>query len=252
MWQRSNDRILSNAQLKKVNQMNVAKNNTDVFPERQQSTSRAIHALFDLSYSLYVTESYSETYAYPLIAYLHEGYRSERDLWNWFPAMSDQNYIGLGVRAPFPHPHGLPGQFEWKLRRPDASIAAVREAVQSVQYDWTIHPKRTYIFGEGDGAVVALQHLILQQSLSYDSIFTSGVICRSLPQGWTDWLPHIQEQLSGRVLFLDPIQDPDEQAAIDAFSEAGLEITFAHPSPEVTPPAVINNWIMAGINTAIF
>ncbi len=232
--------------------MNAAQNNSNTFLERRKPSSRAIHALFDLSYSLYVTESYSETYAYPMIAYLHEGYRSERDLWKWFPSISDQNYLGLGVRAPFPHPLGLPSQFEWKLRRPDASIAAIREAVQSVQYDWTIHPKRTYLFGEGDGGVVALQHLILQQSLAYDSIFTSGVICRSLPHGWTDWLPHIQDQLQGRVLFLDPIQDPSEQAAIDAFSEAGLEITFAHPSAEVTPPAVINNWIMAGINTAIF
>lgn len=216
-----------------------------------QSTD-AVNALFDLHHSFYVTDSYVESYAYPLIAYLHDQNHSERDLWKWFPSISDQNYLGLGVRAPFPHPLGLPGEFQWKLRRPDASLSAVRDAVQAVQWDWTIHPRRTYLFGEGTGAIVALQHLVLQQSLEYDAIIANGVICRSLPRKWTNWIPHEGFPLQGRILLLDPPQDADEYAAIDAFSEAGLEVTFAHPSDQKSLPSMINHWIMADINTAVF
>ncbi|QDT31656.1 hypothetical protein [Thalassoglobus polymorphus] len=229
----------------------VEKHSSSVSVEHPVTTC-VTDVLFDSSYSLYITENFTETYSYPLVTYLHDGSRSERDLWNWFPSISDQNYLGLGVRASFPHPRGLPGQFDWKLRRPDASMASIRDAVYSVDRDWAINPQKIYLFGEGDGAIVALQHLVLQQSLEFETIFAAGAICRSLPKNWADWLPHITNQLHGRILFLDPIQNPDEQAAIDALSEAGLEITFAHASEEVPPPQIINQWIMAGINTAIF
>lgn len=221
--------------------------------EKQQFIGiNAVQSLFELSHSLYVTDNYAESYAYPLIAYLHEGYRSEQDLWKWFPAISEQNYLGLGVRAPFPHPIGLPGQFEWKLRRPDASLAAIRESVQAIEFDWTIHPKRMYLFGEGDGAIVALQNLVLQQSLEFDAVFANGVICRNLPKHWAEWLPHFEDQLQGRVLLLDPLLDAEEHAAVDALSEAGLEITMAPLSEEASPPAIINHWVMAGIDSAVY
>lgn len=232
--------------------MFVAQNKVLSTLDYRQVSGKAANALFDLNHSLYVTENYSEKYAYPLIAYLHDRDRSEKDLWKWFPFISDQNYLGLGVRAPFPHPRGLPGQFEWKLRRPDASIAAIRESIQAVNFDWTLHPKRTYLFGEGDGGVVGLQHLILQQSLEFDSVFACGVICRSLRRGWSDWIPHVEHPLNGRLLLLDPLQDADEYAAIDALSEAGLEVTIAQSGSSDTPPAMINHWIMAGINTAVY
>ncbi len=232
--------------------MDLVENQSETEFEERSGSTCITDDLFESSYSLYLSEKYTETYAYPLIAYLHDKYRSESDLWNWFPSMSDQNYLGLGVRGPFPHPRGLPGQFNWKLRRPDASMASIRDAVFSVESNWAMNPQRVYLFGEGDGAIVALQHLVLQQSLEYDTIFAAGAICSSLPKGWADWLPHVTNQLHGRILFLGPIQNPDEQAAIDAFSEAGLEVTFAHPSEEVTPPQIINQWVMAGINTAIF
>ena len=215
-------------------------------------TVDAVQSLFDLNYSLYVTENYVETYSYPLVAYLHDGYRSERDLWNWFPAISDQNFLGLGVRAPFPHRDGLPGQFEWKLRRPDASVASIREAVLATERDWSIHPQRMYLFGEGDGALVALQHLILQSTLELDSIFAAGIICHSLPQNWSEWLPHIDGPVNGRVLFLESMSDASEFAAVDALSEAGLEVTTALPSAETSAEQLINHWIMAGINTAVY
>lgn len=232
--------------------MGNLQNESEILPEYRQPSSQAVDALFDVNYSLYVTENYSDNYAYPLIAYLHEGHRSEKDLWNWFPGISDQNYIGLGVRAPFPHPLGLPGQFDWKLRRPDASIGAVRDAVGSLQRDWLLHAERIYLFGEGAGATVALQHLILQQSLDFDSVPVAGVICRSLPEGWSDWLPHISDDLKGRILFLDPLRDAEEHAAVDAFLEAGLELTLAPALVDVSPFEAINHWMMAGIKTAVF
>lgn len=232
--------------------MQTKNKGTQADKHRQFASNDAVQSLFDLNYSLYVTENYVDSYSYPLVAFLHDGYRSERDLWNWFPAVSDQNYLGLGVRAPFPHRDGYPGQFEWKLRRPDASIAAIREAVLAVQRDWAVHPHRLYLFGEGDGALVGIQHLILQGSLEFDSTFAAGIICRSLPKNWPEWLPHIQGDLRGRVLFLEPMHDAGEFAAVDALTEAGLEVTTAVPSLEIPTEKVINHWIMAGINTAIY
>ena len=252
MWFRSKDHAQHSETGQLDQPMIASQNNASLTDDQPYFGINAAQSLFDLNYSLYVTENHADSYAYPLITYLHEGYRSEQDLWNWFPAISDQNYLGLGVRAPFPHPQGLPGQFEWKLRRPDASMAAIRETVQSVQFDWTIHPKRTYLFGEGDGAIVALQNLILQQSLEYDAVFANGVICRTLPKHWTDWIPHIENQLHGRVLLLDPLLDADEYAAVVALSEAGLEVTMAPTTDQTLPAAIINHWIMAGINSAVY
>lgn len=202
------------------------------------------------SYSLYVSESYCETYAYPLLVYLPEGDSSERDLWKWFPSISDQNFLGLGIRPPFPHPLGLPHQFHWKLRRPDASLACIRDAVFDLSEDWLFQESKISLFGEGDGAVVALQNLILQQSAECVGVPVTGVVCRSLPDNWTSWLPHVGSDLQGRLLLLDPIRNADEVAAIDALSDAGIDVTFAHTT---APPAtVVNHWIMAGISTAIF
>ena len=226
--------------------------NSSQIVDQQFVGINAAQSLFGLSHSLYVTDNYVDSYSYPLIVYLHEGYRSEQDLWRWFPSISDQNYLGLGIRAPFPHPLGLPGQFEWKLRRPDASMAAIRESINAVEFEWTTHPERMYLFGEGDGAIVALQSLLLQQSLEFETVFATGAICRTLPKHWADWLPHFDDQLHGRVLLLDPLLDADEHAAVDALSEAGLEITMAPLADEADPAAMINHWVMAGINSAVY
>jgi len=203
---------------------------------------------------VYAPDNWSSRYDYPLICYLHDDNRSEYDLWNWFPAISDQNYLGLGVRAPFPARSLMPGQFRWRGQRPDATAAVLHEAVETVQFDWNLHPDRIFLFGEGNGAVAALQQFMLNQLRSDDDeIRYSGVICRTLPDWWTRALPPVAEFASGRILLMNPHLDDDGEtsAAIDGLCESGLSVTLSSHS-ETSPASEINHWIMSGIATAVF
>ena len=206
----------------------------------------------DLYYSAFLPRNYTEAYAYPLLAYLHDKDSFDQRLNDWFPAISDQNYVGIGVRAPFPHLRGYPGQFRWKLNRPDSSLATVRDTISHACNHWNIHGGRICLFGEGDGGIVALQHLILQASNAQQLVPANGIICKSLPAGWGKWLPPIPDTLSGRILFLDENLGAQEQAALDALDEAGVSVTCQQVESGQQPASLVNHWIMSGISTAIF
>ena len=218
----------------------------------RQTSSFGTTLPVDLTYSAFLPTSYTESYAYPLITYIHDQDSFDQSLRKWFPAISDQNFIGLGVRAAFPHPLGFPGEFRWRLNRPDSSLAVIRDTVAHASMNWTIHPERVCLFGEGDGAIVALQHLILQESNQLQLLHSHSLVCRGLPDGWAKWLPPVPETLSGRILFLDSEFGPQDQAACDALKESGIDVTFVAPNSEEHPAQRINHWIMSGISTVIF
>jgi hypothetical protein len=200
--------------------------------------------------SFYVPESYTETYSYPLICYLHENGRSERDLWRWFPKVSDQNFLALSVRAPFRDRSPLTDRFRWRGQRPDASLGVLRDAIQGMECEWNVHPDRIVLFGEGAGAVIALQLSLLMQNGTLQNDFeVAGVICGSQPAWWPHLLPPIQEELSGRCLLFDPPADGEALAAMDALAEAGMSLTVA--GDDVPAAALINRWVMSGIATTI-
>lgn len=204
---------------------------------------------------VYAPDQWAPTYDYPLICYLHDDSRSEHDLWRWFPAISDQNFLGVGVRAPFPALTTLPGQFRWRGQRPDATYAVLCEAIEFVQQDWNVHPDRIILFGEGNGAVAALQQFMLNQFHRDEHLLRfGGAICRHLPAWWTRALPPLEDFASGRVLLMDPIgEDVDGEipAAIDGLNEAGISVTLAEDRT-VSPAQLINHWIMSGVMTAVF
>jgi len=205
---------------------------------------------------LYAPDNWAPTYDYPLICYLHDDDRSEQELWRWFPAISDQNYLGVGIRAPYPTQNSIPGQYRWRGQRPDATAAVLNETIQMVQSGWNVHPDRIVLFGEGNGAVAALQQFTLNQVCSdEESIRFSGVICRDLPSWWARAIPPVVEFGTGRILLLDPVLEIDEDgevpAAIDGFNEAGISVTLAGKS-DTSPAGLINQWMMAGVSTAVF
>ncbi|HWL07802.1 MAG TPA: hypothetical protein VNQ76_05340 [Planctomicrobium sp.] len=202
--------------------------------------------------TLAVPETYCETYQYPLICVLHDHDRSERDLWQWFPEITDQNAIGLGIRAPFPARSGIPGQYRWRGQRPDASWGAISSEISEVTGEWNIHPDRIYLHGVGNGAVIALQQLLLSQLGPTDADFEiAGVSCYQLPGWWPRVLPPVSTELRGRLLFLDECRTPEEDAAIDALKEAGCSV-MRTSSPSASPHQTINHWIMAGIGSTIW
>lgn len=203
----------------------------------------------------FAPENWAPTYDYPLICYLHDDSRSEQDLWRWFPAISDQNYLGVGIRAPFPAHTSMPGQYRWRGQRPDATAAVLSDAIETVQQDWNVHPDRIVLFGEGNGAVAALQQFMLNQCRSDGhTIHFSGVICRHLPGWWARVLPPVSEFAAGSILLLDPVagdDDGESPAAIDGLSESGISVKLAQTS-ETSAAQVINHWVMSGVSTAIY
>jgi len=204
---------------------------------------------------VYAPEQWAPTYHYPLICYLHDDDRSERDLWQWFPAISDQNFLGLGVRAPFPSRLALPGKFRWRGQRPDATHTVLCEAIEEVQHDWNIHSDRIVLFGEGNGAVVALQQFMLNQFRSdQHEIQFSAAICRHLPEWWARALPPVAEFSAGRILLMEPVMNDEEgeiAAAVDGLREAGISVTVTHERNS-SPAQAINHWIMSGIASAVY
>lgn len=218
----------------------------DCPPERMGT-----YFLCEVPHALYLPENYAPNYAYPLVGHLHDDGRSERDLWNWFPEVSDQNFIGLGIRAPFPVSGGLPGGYRWIPQRPDASFASILDAVSQTERDWKIHPERLFLLGDGAGAVTALQHLLLQRTCLFGSeTQIAGVICHALPGDWPHRLPTVDTPLQGRLMFIEKLRSAAEFAALDALAEAGLEITFGGEFHRPSAQA-INHWLMASVNTTI-
>lgn len=206
----------------------------------------------EIPHALYLPENHAPGYAYPLVVYLHEDGRSEADLARWFPQVSDQNFIGLGIRAPFPSPAGIPGAYRWMQRRPDASCATVLDAVAMIRRDWNVHPKRIFLLGEGTGAVTALQHLILQQTRLFDGEERiAGAICSNLPENWPHRLPALCPGPSGRVLFIEKVYEAAEFAAIDALGEAGLEIAFGCEFQR-TVHETVNHWLMSSVTGVVY
>lgn len=202
--------------------------------------------------SLFVPDACVASYAYPLICFLHGNEGSERDLWNWFPGISDQNYLGLGVRAPFPAASALPGRYRWRANRPDATLAVIRDAIHQVRCDWNVHPDRIVLLGTGSGAVIALQQLILAQLSEDDDEPTfRGAILQHLPPCWPRLIPPVLDRLRGRILLLDPEIDGEARAAVDCLIDLGMDISC--PDDVHVPQAMlINHWMMSAISTAIF
>ena len=201
--------------------------------------------------SIFLPEHFEPDYAYPLLAYLHEDGTSDLALSDWFPQISERNYLGLGIRAPFPTTLGMPGQYRWLVHRPDASIGKVRESLEDAVRMLNIHPERIYLFGEGVGAIVALQVLLLQQAGFCEELSrVAGVICRGIPPLWARCLPPILGPLDSRLLLLDDVKTAMEDAVIESMREAGLDVSI-DGSPQSGQGRAIDHWIMSCIGSTV-
>jgi len=111
--------------------------------------------------------SYTPGYAYPLIVWFHDDSGDERDVLEWLPQISPQNYLGLGLRGPLPVANGLPGDRRWSLGDEHLSWLEDQLAVALVEAveEWSIHTDRIVVAGIGTGASVALQMLLRQPEL---------------------------------------------------------------------------------------
>lgn len=101
--------------------------------------------------SVYLPENYEPNYAYPLVIWLHGDGGSEEDIQLVMPLVSDQNYIGMAIRAPSKSwnetVHAGTTDFE----------TDIYETVCRIRSQFHVHSERIYLAGFGAGATMAMQ-----------------------------------------------------------------------------------------------
>ncbi len=199
--------------------------------------------------AIYAPPSYEAGYAYPLVVWFHDQGGDERDVLNWLPHISDQNYLGMGLRAPLPVTNGLPGQRRWSTseRFFDLLEEELATGICDLSERMNVHPQRIVVAGVGQGATVALRILLRRPEW-----FAAGVCLNA------DWLPANRLEWWGQYvskpLWLGHAQDwrlLTSRSAIQStklLMSAGFDVTLRFDDfDELQPVALareVNHWLM--------
>jgi phospholipase/carboxylesterase len=207
---------------------------------------------------VFVPENYERHYAYPLIIWLHEAGRSERDIVNVLPHISMRNYLGLALRGTTQaHQRAdddgnASAQYRWS--RSERSRISFQDelyaSVRRLRRDYHIHTERIFLAGSGDGATMAWE-LFLARPEWFAGLAAFG--------GRFPWrrrpLRRYRELRQKRVFMAADARDPEglsraEEVAPLLYS-AGIDVTVRCSMPgERWPQAFfrpIDRWIMHAI-----
>ena len=199
--------------------------------------------------AVYTPRSYESGYAYPLVVWFHDEGGDERDVLSWLPQISDQNYLGIGLRAPLPVTNGLPTRRRWSTSSGYLDLLEDELAVSlcDLADRLNVHPERIVVAGVGQGATVALRMLLRRPEW-----FAAGVCLNA------DWLPDNRlewwGQYTGKPLWLGHAQDwplLTSRSAIQSsklLRSGGFDVTQHFDDfDELRPMALareVNNWLM--------
>jgi phospholipase/carboxylesterase len=106
---------------------------------------------------VFVPENYEPNYAYPLIVWLHESGRSERDIVEVLPMISMRNYLGLALRGTARTNGDAANTFSWSRTR-NAGLQfeeQLHASVRQMRRDFHIHTERVFLVGAGEGGTMA-------------------------------------------------------------------------------------------------
>jgi phospholipase/carboxylesterase len=106
---------------------------------------------------VFVPENYEPNYAYPLVVWLHESGKSERDIAEVLPMISMRNYLGLALRGTARMNGDGAKTFGWSRTR-NAGIAfeeQLHESVRQMRRGFHIHTERVFLVGAGEGGTMA-------------------------------------------------------------------------------------------------
>ncbi len=106
---------------------------------------------------VFVPENYEPNYAYPLVIWLHESGKSERDIVKVLPMISMRNYLGLALRGTARTNGDAPDAFRWSRTR-NAGLAFEEQlyaSVRQMRRDYHIHTERVFLVGAGEGGTMA-------------------------------------------------------------------------------------------------
>jgi phospholipase/carboxylesterase len=106
---------------------------------------------------VFVPENYEANYPYPLVIWLHEDGRSERDIAEVLPRISTRNYVGLALRGMARESQAAADGCRWsKLERERLAFQdELHASVREVRRDFHIHSERVFLVGAGEGATMA-------------------------------------------------------------------------------------------------
>jgi len=128
--------------------------------EKLHDSSHASHTSpqgnFGHQVCLFGPERYESRYHYPLIVWLHSCHSAERELENVMPALSLQNYVACGPRAPLSC--DTTGHlFRWGRSAAALAIAEelVFDAIELASSQFSIAPERVFLAGFGGGGTMA-------------------------------------------------------------------------------------------------
>jgi phospholipase/carboxylesterase len=106
---------------------------------------------------VFVPENYEPNYAYPLVVWLHDAGRSERDIVEVLPMISMRNYIGLALRGTARTSRDASDAFSWSRTR-NAGLdfeERLYASVRQMRRDFHIHTERVFLVGAGEGGTMA-------------------------------------------------------------------------------------------------
>ncbi|MEX0702841.1 MAG: hypothetical protein WD069_12165 [Planctomycetales bacterium] len=202
---------------------------------------------------LFVPERYEPGYPYPLIVWLHGRGRSERELAQLMPRVSERNYLGLAFRGTLPGRSVSPRGFGWPASSGDDALFAeeLYETVCRLRRAYHVHSERIHLAGFDDGATLALRLF-----LSRPEWFAGAIAFGGRFRGGPGALARYRDLSGKRVLIgtgarsaAAPVAEAVGTGRL--LHSAGLEVTTrtydaAHElSGEML--AHLNQWVMEGV-----
>ncbi|MCU0716134.1 MAG: PHB depolymerase family esterase [Pirellula sp.] len=110
----------------------------------------------ELAHQVYLPQSFTPTYDYPLVIWLHSDDSSEMELTPVMETLSEQNYIGIAPRANI-RSQSQRRVFRWGDTRADYAYAedVVWECINASLETLPVHPGRIFLAGFGRGGTLA-------------------------------------------------------------------------------------------------
>jgi phospholipase/carboxylesterase len=201
---------------------------------------------------VFVPENYEPNYAYPLIVWLHEAGRSERDIVEVLPMISMRNYLGLALRGTA-RTNGDAGEaFSWSRTR-NAGLQfeeQLHASVRQMRRDFHIHTERVFLAGAGEGGTMAWD-LFLTRPQWFAGV---AVLGGRFPWGRRP-LRQFRDLCGKRALIVADSQQSPSPAQAEQVGRllyaAGLEVAVRAPAagPALSRPLMrrVDRWIMRAI-----
>lgn len=183
----------------------------------------------DWPVAIHIPESYEESYAYPLLIWLHADGENESQLDHVMPAISERNHIGISFRANCNMSSWPADRFRWSMNMDESRFfeEVLYCTVVRLRRSYHIHSERIMIGGSGSGATLALQTLLRRPEW-----FCGAAMLGGRMPALERPLQHVKCLRNKRVLQIADTSDP--HLDVDEFRKlrrllytAGLEVEMA-------------------------